>query len=663
MSDIKKLLLVFLFQFLGIWLFGQHFESWIKDEKLTNYREIKKAAKQAEQFENKYLALALYEKLHQLKPDNLEVIEKCAQLSSEVNHLEKSLNYTALLLQADSQTTHFIDYALLLKTTENVDSSKQILKFLIDQEKAKNISKNEIKRIENIILGIEIQQQKDSLISFPFRREELKTLNGNFSELSPKILHNKLYFIGYKVNTNVLLQTERFMGQQQVIISATFNGTQWVFSDSITFELSQPETQFLGSISPVTDSLFLVSVCSKNFRGITTCALNWATLANGKLHQFEVLPSPINQPEFISTQPFGFLIEDKIGIYFSSNMPGSKGKMDIWYTEFKPESETFSGVRNLGNKINSEFNELFPTYRDSTLFFTADYEFGLGGYDIYKAKGVKTKFNSPVNFLEVNSTYHDLAFTPFKDTTHGIILSNKPNNNQVLGEGCCDDLYAVKIENVNEKPLYISVYSQNDDKIIAENNVAIHTFLTSKKDPSLTDTLNEGILKLKLDTTLQWQFRLMKQGYFTQVMQFSTAMLDTVDEEHPLKIEIQKIPTGEILLKDIYYEFDSPELTPKAKVTIENTIFKILLYNPELKVQINSHTDSKGKLAYNYKLSKMRAQSVVRYLVELGINSEQLQFKGYGETKPVAPNFLPDGTDNPEGRALNRRTTFTVVGY
>src|SRR5207248_1569590 len=93
-----------------------------------------------------------------------------------------------------------------------------------------------------------------------------------------------------------------------------------------------------------------------------------------------------------------------------------------------------------------------------------------------------------------------------------------------------------------------------------------------------------------------------------------------------------------------------------------DTLYQILIDNPSIIVEIGSHTDSKGNDEYNMKLSQARAQSVVDYLIGRGIPAERLKAQGYGETKPIAPNTLPDGKDNPQGRQLNRRTEFRVIG-
>ena len=79
-------------------------------------------------------------------------------------------------------------------------------------------------------------------------------------------------------------------------------------------------------------------------------------------------------------------------------------------------------------------------------------------------------------------------------------------------------------------------------------------------------------------------------------------------------------------------------------------------------IELSSHTDSKGSDSYNMTLSRNRAKGVVEYLITKGISTKRLVAKGYGETQPVAPNENPDGSDNPEGRAKNRRTEFKELG-
>ncbi len=127
-------------------------------------------------------------------------------------------------------------------------------------------------------------------------------------------------------------------------------------------------------------------------------------------------------------------------------------------------------------------------------------------------------------------------------------------------------------------------------------------------------------------------------------------------------IIVEKIPTGRVVLKNIYYDFDSPDLTDIAMNSIDTTLLVLLQDNPDIIVLIASHTDSKGDDAYNVRLSQKRAESVVQYLIKKGIKIERLQAKGYGETIPIAANTNEDGSDSPEGRQRNRRTEFKILG-
>jgi outer membrane protein OmpA-like peptidoglycan-associated protein len=125
---------------------------------------------------------------------------------------------------------------------------------------------------------------------------------------------------------------------------------------------------------------------------------------------------------------------------------------------------------------------------------------------------------------------------------------------------------------------------------------------------------------------------------------------------------LAKEPKEPIRIPNIHYEFDKAVIMEPSKISIDTTVLALMEANPELIVEIQSHTDSKGNEQYNIKLSQRRAESVVTYLTQKGIAPKRLVAKGYGEGRPIAPNDKKDGSDNPEGRALNRRTDFKIIG-
>ena len=124
---------------------------------------------------------------------------------------------------------------------------------------------------------------------------------------------------------------------------------------------------------------------------------------------------------------------------------------------------------------------------------------------------------------------------------------------------------------------------------------------------------------------------------------------------------LKPISREPILLEHVLYDFGSANLKESSRRALDTTLYRLMLREPGLKIEIAAHTDSVGSAEDNLTLSQARAESVVNYLIRRGIKATQLEAKGYGEEKPVAPNSLPNGKDNPEGRALNRRTEFRII--
>jgi outer membrane protein OmpA-like peptidoglycan-associated protein len=152
------------------------------------------------------------------------------------------------------------------------------------------------------------------------------------------------------------------------------------------------------------------------------------------------------------------------------------------------------------------------------------------------------------------------------------------------------------------------------------------------------------------------------KGYLFHSENFNIADASSYAEVNK-DIVLKKIEVGEtIILKNIFYDFDRATLRNESVSELQRLVSLMEQY-PTLKIELSSHTDSKGADDYNLTLSQARAQSVVDYLISKNISKDRLVAKGYGETKPVAANENADGTDNPEGRQMNRRTEFKILAY
>jgi outer membrane protein OmpA-like peptidoglycan-associated protein len=159
-----------------------------------------------------------------------------------------------------------------------------------------------------------------------------------------------------------------------------------------------------------------------------------------------------------------------------------------------------------------------------------------------------------------------------------------------------------------------------------------------------------------------YEFKMEGAKYFDSKNYFSTAFFNFSDTIEMPPTWVNVYSEKPIVLENIYYDFNSAELTEESKNVLDTTLLVMLKGAPEFIIEIGSHTDSIGDYKYNMELSQERAANVVKYLITKGISTDRLIAKGYGAEQPIAPNFNPDGSDNEEGRMKNRRTEFRVVG-
>jgi outer membrane protein OmpA-like peptidoglycan-associated protein len=147
-----------------------------------------------------------------------------------------------------------------------------------------------------------------------------------------------------------------------------------------------------------------------------------------------------------------------------------------------------------------------------------------------------------------------------------------------------------------------------------------------------------------------------RKGYLFYSDNFSFKGTHEITQPFQKDIPLKPIKEGErIVLRNIFFETDSFRLKAESKVEL-NKLYQFLQENPKLRIEISGHTDSVGTDLYNEELSDKRARSVYYYLTKKGISKKRLEYKGYGESQPIAPN------SNAEGRARNRRTEIKVLG-
>ncbi len=348
---------------------------------------------------------------------------------------------------------------------------------------------------------------------------------------------------------------------------------------------------------------------------------------------------------------------DGTTLYFASSRKGGQGGNDLYKSTLGPNGR-FSPAENLGESINSAGNDNFPGVApDGTLYFATDGRPGLGKLDLFMVKA-----GQPVNLgADVNSTADDFAPVPMADNT-GLFSSNRAG-----GKGS-DDEYMFK-----KKPLkLVTFYAdgtvlEHDDKANTTTPIAGATVtVASANGQSQTATSGaDGKFSLKLDSVTSYTVRAERPGDFAARTTVSTVGRKptqdqlpnlTNDIQLPVSLTLNKIILARAIeVKDIFYDYNKYDIRPDAAIRLD-TLVQTLVDNPKISIELSSHTDSRGKDAYNMKLSQQRAEAAVAYIVSKGVDKARITAKGYGETRPVVLNAKTE-----EEYQRNRRTEFKVT--
>ncbi len=365
-----------------------------------------------------------------------------------------------------------------------------------------------------------------------------------------------------------------------------------------------------------------------------------------------------NNDKYNVTHPF--LDEASGMLYFASDMTGGLGGMDIYRCTF--QNGKF-GQKELVRGVNSALNDVFPYVHNNILYFSSQGHNSLGGYDLFSLTNLEVTNMGAV----FNTPYDDLAIM-FIDDKHGYITSNR----QTTGE--TDDIFAFELrDRFLDKQIE---YVVNDKKtLVPLSGVTIRVVEDSTGFELFTATTNDfGQLLQTRDSLLieskhRYKVYLAKEGYVSKEVFFDFEVLDStvvsvrdladIDLE-PLSLEMEI--TSLLGLKSIYYDFNKADLRADAIIELDKIVGFMNKY-PKIEVELGSHTDCKGGLDYNQRLSEKRAKSAADYIKSRISNAERLTSVGYGESqlKEACPcEGRVQSVCSDEQHQLNRRTEFII---
>ncbi len=586
-------------------------------------------------------------------------------------------------------------YAEMLKVYGYYDDAKTC--FLLFKQKYKGGDDVDYKRLVSYQIAScsQARQLLDSSQHAEIRRLN-NTINKNSIEFSPIYLNDSTLLYGSLRTDTALFVVHNNDGKAAEMPYRHFyvakkDKNDWKFANEwLEGDFNKDAVHSgNGAFSP-NKKHFYFTRCEQNWRYQIICKIYVSQNVNNQWSEPVELPEEINMKKYSSTQP-AVGTDSKTGcevLYFVSNRPDGKGGMDIWYSIFQCKTQTWQAARNCGNKINTAADEVTPFYQnqEKTLYFSSDGWAGLGELDVFKSVGEMSKWTPAVNLgAPINSGFDDLYNSPNTLNSEGFLTSNRQPDKQ--SSTCCDDIFSYKyvdkiyigveglvyllpnkiVEEAMQEAQEESLPPQNLDSVHYVEGTIVSLFLvddaTNERffvNSDTTDQSGRYFFDLKEDKNYVLQYESSK--ILPPERSLSTKGITYSDTLQVEDMGIEYLPRERFIIKNIYYEFDKSNLTMLAKKTITKTVLAIMKEYPQIIVEIGSHTDSKGSDSYNQKLSQRRAESVVNYLIENGISKDRLRAKGYGEAVPIAPNVNDDGSDNPEGRAKNRRTEFRVIG-
>ncbi len=370
-------------------------------------------------------------------------------------------------------------------------------------------------------------------------------------------------------------------------------------------------------------------------------------------------------------------------LYFSSNRRGGKGGLDL-YRAPMDNSGRFGRPINLGSTINTRGNELFPyVSEDGKLYFSSDGHPSLGGLDLFVASRSGDEIQIEHLGVPINSVGDDFGLF-LADSTQGYFSSNR-----VGGKGD-DDIYYFESTGSEDRwwsneimisesgeAAKVALYHLRTQIVNARNKPIAKAKVGIKRNGEIQPVQfsnAEGYLDIiDLNPADQISFNASKEKYLTKRSEFlmdgreipkQLLKKELTDTTFDHKITLGLAEVGEELgalfdVNPIYYDLDKSNIRPDAAAELDK-IVQVLKDNPDISIELGSHTDARASASYNLKLSQRRAESAVKYIIEHGIEALRIKAKGYGETQLI--NGCSDGVDcSEEAHQENRRTEFKIT--
>ena len=439
-------------------------------------------------------------------------------------------------------------------------------------------------------------------------------------------------------------------GDESFYFSVRKNGG-WGLAQSLGPPVNTTGDEGALCISPDGSQLFFAA-CSRN-DSYGSCDI-YVSAREGTKWTEPVNAGPVVNSEQWDSQPS--LASDGRTLYFASKRPGGKGNSDIWKSVLQANGK-WSVPENMGDSINTSEAEMTPFIHPDgkTLYFASKGHPGMGGADLFVSRADSNgKWSKAINLgYPLNTAADDISLVVSASGDTAYLASDN------LGGKGKTDIYSFLLPPA-AKPNRVSyvkgVVSDAKTKIRLQASFELSDLSTGAVVVRSLSDAYTGEFLLSLPAGRDYALSVSHKEYMFYSMHFSVGQGKDRFKPEIVTVELQPFAIGQtMILHNIFFDTDKHTLRKESQVELDKLI-GFLQANPNLKTEIGGHTDNEGSDDYNYQLSDARAKSVFGYLVNHGVAASRLTYHGYGESQPTASNVTP------EGRALNRRTEFKIIG-
>lgn len=503
------------------------------------------------------------------------------------------------------------------------------------------VSSNAKKKAQLIIASAEFRQQA-FMHPVDIQKNKLRYISDHSDEYINGIsLDGKKLLFTKKINTSA--NSEVWQSYSEQIYEAELIG------DSLhhisVFELSPEMQERVGAASLSTDGRYLFFTSCHQPQGGSNCDLYCMSLQSDKKNIFN-LGRNINSQEWESQPCFS---ADGKTMFFASKREGGFGGSDIWISRLNADG-SFARPKNAGAEVNTADDEMAPFIHADTrsLYFSSKGHPGMGGFDLFVSKkdenGQWTKAENLGYPLNTSEDEINLIIAP-----DGV-------NAYLSVKGDDFDIYHFMMKQNEPSPVTFirGIVTDAVSSVALFARIELIHLSTAESYAMAQSYAHNGHFRIPLPLNESFAFHVNKEGYL--FYSENVEVNDFASINDTLRIALQPIRlNAKVALNNVLFETDKFDLLPQSEVEL-NVLINFLENNPKLTIEIGGHTDNVGRPEYNQTLSENRAKAVYDYLIEKGIVTDRLLFNGYGETEAVALN------ETEEGRAINRRTEFKIVG-